>query len=137
MKILFICKGNVGRSQIAEGLFNKYIKGDYESVSAGIKISGEEDYLRDLPAENIIAVMKEEGVDVSGNFRKQLHDFFITDADKIFLIIDENDPTPDFIKDNNKNKIIRWNVPDPKGEDLEKTREIKDQIKKLIISTHF
>ena len=48
MKILFICKGNVARSQIAEALFKKKFGDKYEVFSAGTEISGPEQPLGEL-----------------------------------------------------------------------------------------
>ncbi len=35
MKVLFICRANVGRSQMAEAIFNKFSEGNL-AVSAGL-----------------------------------------------------------------------------------------------------
>ncbi len=136
MKILFVCRGNVGRSQMAEALFKKYIKGDYSISSAGTKLSGEECPLVDLPlAENVIDVIKEEGIDVSQNYRNQLTEEIFNKADKVVLVVDDADPLPDYVI--GRDKVIRWSVPDPKGTTLERHREILNQIKKLILFTTF
>ena len=36
MKVLFVCRGNIGISQITQALYNKYLK--KESFSAGNKV---------------------------------------------------------------------------------------------------
>ena len=54
----------------------------------------------------------------------------VEDADKIVVILEETEPLPDYIL--NSNKYVRWNIPDPKGQDLETTRKIKNEIKKQI-----
>ena len=35
MKVLFVCKSNIGRSQMAEAFFNKFSK-NHKAISAGI-----------------------------------------------------------------------------------------------------
>ena len=120
---------------MAEALFKKYITGDYTVSSAGTKLSGEECSLSELPLiENVLIVMQEEGIDVSKCRRKQLTQEMFDTADKVFLVVDKNDPVPDFVKGD---KVVRWNVPDPKGTTLERHREILNKIKKLVLSISF
>ncbi len=132
MKILFVCKGNVGRSQFAEGLFKKYIFGDYYVASAGTTLSGPEQMISEIPgAINVIETMKEEEIDVSRSYRNQLSEKMINDFDKVIMILDDNDPLPEYIS-NNPN-IIYWKVDNPKGMDLDGHKKVKDQIKNLIL----
>lgn len=135
MKILFVCKGNVGRSQMAEALYKIYGKGDHKVSSAGIKLSGPEQPLKELPLGfNVTDVIKEEGLDITEFVRKQLTPEMVKDADKVVLLLEEGDMLPDFLQNNPK--IVRWSVPDPKGTDLENHRKVKDQIKALILENH-
>jgi arsenate reductase (thioredoxin) len=132
MKILFICRGNVGRSQMAEALFKKMADDSFEVISAGIKLSGPEQPIGELsPAiDEVLAVMSEEGIDVSGNIRRQVTEEMANSASKIVLVVDECDPVPDYLVDNQK--VVKWDVLDPKGQSLEFTRNVKDQIKDLV-----
>lgn len=126
MKILFVCRGNVGRSQMAEGLFTKAMP-QHDVVSAGTKLSGPEQSLESLMPDNpVVAVMAEIGVDMSKSIRKQVTPEMAHDADKIILVVDEHDPIPEYLAQNDK--TITWNVPDPKGQSLEFHREVRDQI---------
>lgn len=137
MNILFVCRGNVARSQMAEVLFKKYIKGDYNVLSAGTKLSGPEQPISELGeiTNNMIASMKEEGIDVAGNIRNQLTPEMVAWADKIFVITDENDLIPEYLSDSPK--VTHWELPDPKSTSLEFHREVRDKIKKLILETEF
>lgn len=132
MKVLFICRGNVGRSQMAEALLKKSVDDSYEVISAGTQLSGPEQPIGELsPAiDNVIEVMREEGVDISGNIRNQVTKEMADSADKIVLVVDERDPIPEYLVNNPK--VIKWDVLDPKGQSLEFTREVRDQIKGLI-----
>lgn len=118
----------MGRSQIAEALLKKEAGEAFEVVSAGTKLSGPEQPIGELtPAINeVIDVMKEVGVDVSKNVRNQVTEDMAKDADKIVLVVDENDPVPDYLINNPK--VLRWDVLDPKGQSLEFTRKVRDQI---------
>ena len=131
MNILFLCRGNVGRSQMAEWLFKKEFGEKYKVTSAGTKLSGPEEPIGNLtPAINeVIDVMKEEGIDVSNSIRKQVTEDMVNSADKVVAIL-EDEELPDYLI--NSPKLVRWHVIDPKGKDLDETRRIKDEIKELI-----
>jgi protein-tyrosine-phosphatase len=132
MKVLFLCKGNVGRSQIAEELFRKKFGSEHEVLSAGLQLSGPEQPIGDLlpGIKEVLEVMSEEGVDVSKNIRKQITEKMVSDTDKVVVIIEDDVVLPDYIS--NSGKCIRWNIPDPKGHDLEFTRNVRDMIKEKI-----
>lgn len=131
LKILFICKGNVGRSQIAEALFKKKYAKTYEVSSAGLKLSGPEQPIAELipNVKEVLDVMNEEGIDVSKSVRVQLTDKIAENADVIVVLIEDGEALPDYLE---FQKVIRWNIADPKGKDLEFTRNIKDEIKNHI-----
>ncbi len=132
MKILFICRGNVGRSQMAEALFRKRFGNLYEVMSAGTKLSGPEQPIGELmpQIEEVLAVMKEEGIDISMSVRKQLTEEMLTNADRVFVVMEKDEELPEYLLVSPK--PIRWSIADPKGKDVDFTREVKDQIKKLI-----
>lgn len=131
MKILFICKGNVGRSQIAEAMCRK-IHPDWEIISAGTQLSGPEQPIGELMPGiiEVLAVMKEEGIDASEAIRNQLTEKMVNEVDKVVVIIENDVVLPDFLS--SSPKLIRWNIPDVKGKDLKFTRAVKEQIKNLI-----
>lgn len=132
MRVLFICKGNVGRSQIAEALFRKMVDGRFEASSAGTKLSGPEQPIGELmpQIQEVLDVMREENLDVSMAVRNQLNEKMVEDSDKVVAIIEDEEILPDYLT--NSSKLIRWNIPDPKGKDLEFTRNVKNQIKDKI-----
>lgn len=66
MKVLFICRANIGRSQIAKALFDKINK--EKSESAGSKVNEERQKMKlgeVVGAENVNECMKKEGIDIS------------------------------------------------------------------------
>ncbi len=132
MKILFVCRGNVARSQIAEALLKSRGGDSFIVNSVGTKLSGPEQPIGELtPAINeVIEAMSEIGIDVSQNIRKQITEEAAQDADKIILVTDEHDPIPDYLTDSSK--ITHWHVLDPKGKDLEFTRNVRNQISDLV-----
>lgn len=132
MKILFICKGNVGRSQMAEAIWKKKFGDKDEVSSAGTQISGPEQPIGELMPgiQEVLDVMSEEGIDVSKAVRNQLTDKMVEGADKVIVIMEEHEPLPEYLI--NSPKLTQWSLPDMKGKDLEFTKKVKDQIKKHI-----
>lgn len=133
-KILFLCRGNVGRSQIAEFLMKKKFGDRYEVISAGTKLSGPEEEIGNLvPAiQEVLDVMNEEQIDVSKAIRKQVTEDMVNNSDIVIALL-EDEELPEYLVDSPK--LVRWYIVDPKGKDLDETRRIKDEIKELISQT--
>lgn len=132
MKVLFICKGNVGRSQMAEHIFNKLVDGKHVAYSCGtaVKDSNEGGKIKNLEgAEKIVTLLAELGIDIGDAERNQLTPQMLEESDKIILM--SNDETvPDHLHKNKK--VIYWELNDPKEMSLEETRSIRDQIENLV-----
>lgn len=120
--ILFICGGNVGRSQCAEGFFNKLTK-KHKAISAGTE-----------PGDSVkpmtTAIMKDFGVDISKQKPKLFTKEMISKANKIVVLGSK--------KEFPKLKEIKaeyWNIPDLPT-DIENRREkiklIKGKVEILI-----
>lgn len=129
MKILLVCRGNVARSQMAEAFLKKE---GFEVQSAGTKLSGPEQPLGELATqlEYVLQVMNEIDIDMSQNVRQNVTPEMAEWADTIILVVDERDPIPDYLANNPK--VIKWDVLDPKGQTLEFTRTVRDQIVGLV-----
>ena len=65
MKILFLCKWNLFRSQIAEAFFNKYSKKD-KAISASFRIPDRKSH------KLVIRAMQEKGIDISKKEYKKI-----------------------------------------------------------------
>lgn len=117
---------------MAEALFRKKFGDTHEVVSAGTALSGPEQPIGELMPniKEVLDVMQEEGMDVSMYVRKQMIPQMVENADKVVAIVEDEIVLPDYLS--GSPKLIRWNVPDPKGKDLEFTRDVKDKIKSLI-----
>lgn len=116
--ILFVCVENAGRSQMAEGFFNKYAPREYEAISAGTR-----------PVSQInpvaIQVMGEVSIDISKQKSKEITDDMIRNSSRIVnmgCIEKESCPTL-FLHD-----LSDWNIEDPTNKPIEKVREIRDEI---------
>lgn len=77
-KILFLCTGNSCRSQIAEGFARYFHNDQFEFFSAGIEKHGMNPYA--------IKVMKEVGVDISGQYSKTLEDIGDVNFDVVYTV---------------------------------------------------
>lgn len=116
--ILFVCVENAGRSQMAEGFFNKYAPIGYEAISAGTK-----------PISQInpiaVEVMREADIDISNQKSKELTDDMIRNSSNIVNMgCMEKESCPTLFLQN----LLDWNIEDPKGKPIEKVREIRDEI---------
>lgn len=120
--ILFVCVENAGRSQIAEGFFNKYAPGGYRAMSAGTKPVGEINPLA-------VQVMKEVGIDISHQKSKIITEDMIRNSARAVNMgcIDQSECPVLFIND-----VIDWGIEDPKGKPIEKVREIRDEIERRV-----
>ena len=70
IRVLFVCGQNTARSQMAEAFLNSLGEGRYEAESAGLEAG---------PGINPLAaaVMKEVGLDISGNAVKKVFDLYL------------------------------------------------------------
>jgi arsenate reductase (thioredoxin) len=117
--VLFICVHNSGRSQMAEGLFNRMAEGKAAAISAGSH-----------PAESVnpvvVEAMREIGIDISRNKPKLLTLAMMKGIDKAVTMGCENTcpmttvPTED------------WVLEDPKDKPIEEVRKIRDEIKSRV-----
>jgi arsenate reductase len=130
-KVLFVCIHNSSRSQMAEAFLNLLAGDRFEAESAGL----EPGTLNPLGVE----VMKEIGIDISGNRTKGVFEFI--KAGKLFhyviTVCDETSGNrcpvfPGYAK------RLHWSFKDPSSlegpreERLSKTREIRDEIRTRI-----
>ncbi|MFM7218438.1 MAG: arsenate reductase ArsC [Flavobacteriales bacterium] len=131
IRVLFLCIHNSARSQMAEA-YLKHFGGDrFHVESAGLEAGT----LNPLAVE----VMKEEGIDLSGNTTTDVMDLIKAGNtyDYVITVCDPaaSDRCPIFP---GKMKKINWNFPDPSAlrgsqeEKLAATRTIRDQIKEAV-----
>ncbi len=121
-KVLFVCVENAGRSQMAEAFAREYGKDVFIASSAGNKPV-------DKVNPVVVEVLKEKGIDISGNKPKLISFQMANDSDLI-ITMGCNDqgicPGPFF------KPTIDWKLEDPKGKPIEKVREIRDQIESQV-----
>lgn len=124
MKILFICDGNVARSQEAELFANKLSNGKHQAMSAGVnpKIGKPID-------PNVVEVMKEIDYDISKSVRKGIDEAAVNDAD-IIVSFKSAEELPEFVR--YKDNVRYWKVADPARQPIKFHREIRDLVKSKV-----
>ncbi len=134
MKVLFVCRGNIGRSQMSEAFFNMLASGtEHTALSAGTKVVDKEgnskqgEKLKEREgAANVVAVMAELGLDVTEAVRDQLSPAMIESADLVISMA-ELETVPEYLA--TSPKVRFWTFPDPKNASLEDTRQLRDDIR--------
>lgn len=114
--VLFLCTHNAGRSQMALGFFN-HLAGDRAVAWSGGSEPGHEIN----PAA--IEVMREAGIDITGEYPKPWTDEIVQAAD-VVITMGCGDTCPVFPGKRYEN----WNLPDPAGQSADATRPIRDDI---------
>ncbi len=112
--ILFVCKHNTGRSQMAEA-FLRHFAGDAVEVASAGTIAA------DRPDPGVVAVMSETGIDISSARPKLLEPEIVAKADRIITMGCDVQDVPRIDDD--------WGLPDPKGQPPERVREIRELVR--------
>lgn len=116
MKVLFVCKGNMVRSVLAEKFFNSIAPKGYHAQSAGtvpgtIPDEPENVPLKDIPyLDTTITVADEMGFDISEDRTRRVTPKMVDYADLIINMAEE-ETVPVFLK--NSPKVTEWLVPNP------------------------
>jgi len=131
MDILFLCRANTGRSQMAEAIFNKLAKGKHAAASAGTKVNDKQHALVEQRPnmEALLQCMDELGLDIRRNIRKEITPEMLAAADKA-IIMAEPETVPDYLAESPKS--IYWKVLDPKGMNYEGVLIVRKVIEERI-----
>ena len=135
LKVLFLCTGNSCRSQMAEGL-TRALKGDViEAYSAGIETHGLN--------PNAVKVMKEIGIDISGQKSENIADFKDIELDVVVTVCSHAHETCPIFPGNAK--VVHTGFDDPpkmaaeiaesggsEEEQLNSYRKVRDEIKAFV-----
>jgi arsenate reductase len=106
MTLFFVCTGNSARSQMAEGWGRALAPDGVQVWSAGTHPAGMNPFA--------VEVMKEKGVDISGQRSKSLQDV-PAEADYVITLCEEADAECPNLPA--RKERLAWHLPDPAGAD--------------------
>ena len=112
--VLFVCKHNTGRSQMAEAYLRQVAGKQIEVASAGTIAANR-------PDAGVVAVMHEDGIDISQAHPKLLTPELVQRADYVITMGCDVEGVPRIDED--------WGLPDPKGQPVARLREIREMVK--------
>lgn len=133
--ILVLCTGNSCRSQMAQGYLNHFAKGKANIYSAGIETHGVN--------PKAIAVMQEDGVDISLHTSNLIDEYQTIDFDVVITVCDHAKEVCPYFP--TKAQKLHHNFTDPakiQGSDeeiMDAFRMVRDQIKaysKLVVEKY-
>lgn len=124
--VLFVCVHNAGRSQMAKAFFNDI------AARSGSQMSAES--AGTIPSNHVhpevLSTMRELGFDLSQKRGKLLTDEMLQHQPKVITMGCQVDAEacPSLLMD----EVVDWALPDPKGQSVERVREIRDEIKQRV-----
>lgn len=132
LKVLFLCTGNSCRSQMAEGWARALRSAAIEAWSAGVETHGLN--------PRAVAVMKEEGIDISGQRSKNVEELKNVPFDYVVTVCGHaNETCPMWL--GGKARVVHVGFDDPprlakdartEEEALAHYRRVRDEIRKYI-----
>jgi len=112
--VLFVCRHNTGRSQMAEAYLRHFAGDRVEVASAGTMAADE-------PHQGVVAAMAEDGINIGAASPKLLDPAVAERADRVITMGCDVEGVARIDED--------WGLPDPKGQPPERIREIRDSVK--------
>jgi len=119
--IIFACVHNAGRSQMAAAFFNALADPQKASaLSAGTQPA-------DQPHPEVVEALKEVGIDISDAVPRLLDEAMASSAQWLVTMgCGEQCPVVPGLK------RADWPINDPKGEGVERVREIRDELRNRV-----
>ena len=123
-QVMFVCKKNSRRSQMAEGFARTLGSGVISVASSGLEASKVD--------SKAVEVMAEIGIDISNQNSKPLSDFKADDYDAVISLCGCGVNLPEAW-------VLReifqdWQLDDPEGEPIETFYRVRDEIKERVAS---
>lgn len=133
-EVLFVCRSNVGRSQVAMELYNQLNSKLSESAGTLVEAPGQTVGEWDGSAV-VVQVMREDyGIDISGNLRRQLDEHMLRNFGGKVIIMAEMETVPPYLLDYEDREL--WEIPDLKNQDPASSRAIIEEIRSRIEQLH-
>ena len=115
MNVLFVCVGNSGRSVMAERIFRRDAHGRHGARSAGSNPGA-------AAHPQVLEALDEIGIDASDHHPRKLDGDAVAWADVVVATCDDACPVIP------GKRYVSWHLPDPKNQQIERVREIRDEI---------
>lgn len=121
-RVMFVCKKNSRRSQMAEGFARTLGNGKIEVTSSGLEASQVDPITTQ--------VMSEVGIDISDKTSKALSEFKPEDYNAVISLCGCGVNLPEAW-------VLRevfedWQLDDPEGESIETFRRVRDEVKERV-----
>lgn len=123
IRVLFVCVQNAGRSQMAAAFAQKYGTGCIIASSGGT-------HPADQVHPIVVEAMAEKGLDISQNIPRRITVDELYAANQVVVMGCEAEgfcPAPLL------DKVLDWELEDPKDQPIEKVREIRDEIEQRVL----
>jgi len=135
-KVVFICNGNILRSQIAKGIYNKFAKDGSVAYSFGTRVEAKGTQgvlISSAKGMNVtIGELLKQGIDISNERCDELKEEYLKDADKI-VVMSGKEYIPDWLE---KYQYEYWEIINPNyfGSKIavDIIESIKEKVLKLI-----
>jgi glutathione/glutaredoxin type arsenate reductase len=120
--VMFVCKKNSRRSQMAEGFARTLGNGKISVASSGLEASSVD--------PTTVQVMSEIGIDISDQTSKPLNDFNPEDYDAVISLCGCGVNLPE-------EWVLRevfqdWQLDDPEGQTIDTFRRVRDEVKERV-----
>ena len=123
-RVMFVCKKNSRRSQMAEGFARTLGEGKIAVTSSGLGTSQVDPITTQ--------VMSEIGIDISNQTSKPLNNFNSQDYDAVISLCGCGVNLPeDWVL---REVFQDWQLDDPEGQPIETFRRVRDQVKERVIN---
>jgi multimeric flavodoxin WrbA/protein-tyrosine-phosphatase len=122
-RILFACKENACRSQMASA-FTQYLAGDQiEVLSAGTQPA-------EIPNPMMIEAMQEKGIDMGFRKTRRLNEGIDSLEPEVIITMGCGEECP-YIPGV---KMEDWDLPDPAGQSIDFMRQVRDEVEKRVVA---
>ena len=121
-RVAFVCVQNAGRSQMSAAFARREV--DRRDLDVEVLTGGTDP--ADAVHPEVVEVMDEHGIDLSGREPREIS---TDELESCRLIATMGCSTLDLDADVD---VRDWALPDPGGEDLDRVREIRDEIKRRV-----
>jgi protein-tyrosine-phosphatase len=133
MKILFVCKGNNCRSQMAEAIYNR-LTNSTDASSAGTRVDGENETLSEFAKRPEVTsftldVMRDDGYNLEDKRQTQLTQNMLGNYDLVVSMAGKR-YTPQWLA--NSPNYEYWKISDPKGRSYAVTKHTKDEVERKV-----